>query len=585
MELAKHKNGKVSLHKIGLYIRVSTEEQAENPEGSIKNQEDRLRSAVQFKNISGPFGDITHVFVDRARSGKDTNRPELQRLLSAIRKREVTLVMVSELSRLSRSIKDFSQIWEMMQTHGCSFYSLRENFDTTTAAGEMMLYTIANFAQFERRQTSERISANFQARAARGLYNGGVIPLGYKLIEDKPGFLDIDADAAETVKKSFETFLKEGTLSQTAKWLNANGYKVKREVQGGNHRPRLGHFTIENLHQILRNKSYIGVRTYTHKNEKKEAKATWKAIIDKGLFHQVQAQLAANYCRKKPPGGNRYPFLLTGPVNCECCGERMVGKSAHGNGGKIPYYEHSWATRRQSCLVKPVYSCRPFRVLAKKLEPAIWDAVMGMLQNQFMAEDLIENAQKLHKEKGKNTEAKRIVNKIKSIESQIEVLAERLAILPKSISPATIFKQMEKLEISKKAEEVRLAKEGLDRAHNNIPATLKQYQEFLRGLSQLASENESHQMKERIIRALIRKVWITENGFKLEFITGGDYIEMEQRSLEPEPDFSGIIDNDSEPTWDVEDIDLPNSGQKKSRELIQFPGSNTLTNGGIDLFG
>ena len=64
--------------KISFYIRVSTEEQASNPEGSIKNQEERLRMAVKLKNMEGHFGDICAVYIDRAKSGKDTNRPELQ---------------------------------------------------------------------------------------------------------------------------------------------------------------------------------------------------------------------------------------------------------------------------------------------------------------------------------------------------------------------------------------------------------------------------------------------------------------------------------------------------------------------------
>jgi len=60
---------------------------------------------------------------------------------------------------------DFAGIWELFKTHNCSFQSLRENFDTTTAAGEMVLYTIANIAQFERRQVSERVAVNMNARA------------------------------------------------------------------------------------------------------------------------------------------------------------------------------------------------------------------------------------------------------------------------------------------------------------------------------------------------------------------------------------------------------------------------------------
>jgi site-specific DNA recombinase len=176
-------------HKIALYIRVSTEEQAENPEGSIRNQEERLRETVKLKNhIDGNFGEITNVYKD-VLSGKDANRPQLQKLLTAIRQKEVSLVMVSELSRLSRNMRDFSEMWELMRSCECGILSLRENFDTTTAAGEMVLYTIANIAQFERRQTAERITANFVSRARRGLYNGGPVPLGYRIDQENKGRL------------------------------------------------------------------------------------------------------------------------------------------------------------------------------------------------------------------------------------------------------------------------------------------------------------------------------------------------------------------------------------------------------------
>lgn len=86
-----------------------------------------------------------------------------------MRDQHVTLVMATELSRLSRSLKGFCDIWQTMKAHGCQFQSLREQFDTTTAAGEMVLYSIANIAQFERKQVSERVKANFAARAGRGL--------------------------------------------------------------------------------------------------------------------------------------------------------------------------------------------------------------------------------------------------------------------------------------------------------------------------------------------------------------------------------------------------------------------------------
>ena len=129
-------------NSIGLYIRVSTEEQASSPEGSIKNQEERLKSQVKVSNL----GKVFEIYTDRAKSGKDTKRPALQKMLRDISDKKINLVMVSEISRLSRSVKDFTHIWELLNQVGCKFLSLREKFDPTTAAGEMLLMNIASFS-------------------------------------------------------------------------------------------------------------------------------------------------------------------------------------------------------------------------------------------------------------------------------------------------------------------------------------------------------------------------------------------------------------------------------------------------------
>lgn len=120
-------------YKIAIYIRVSTDEQAENPEGSIKNQEERLRDYVKQRNTDSCFGEIVQVFNDPGFSAKDTNRPAFQRMLSMIRSSEVDLVLVTEISRLTRSTKDFALLWDFLKEHGCQFQSLRDNFDTWSA--------------------------------------------------------------------------------------------------------------------------------------------------------------------------------------------------------------------------------------------------------------------------------------------------------------------------------------------------------------------------------------------------------------------------------------------------------------------
>ncbi len=353
----------------------------------------------------------------------------------------------------------------------------------------MVFYTVANIAQFERRQVSERVSANFQARAARGLYNGGVLPLGYKLIPEKPGYLETDEEMTETVRMAFKAFLQEETLSRAAKWLNANGYRVKREA--------------------------------------KESKATWPAIVDEDIFNRVQKHLRENHCRKKPESEHRYPYQLTGLVNCSACGERMIGKSAHGRNGKIGYYEHGWSTRRQACLVKPVFDCKPFRLQAKKLEPAVWDVVLNYLKNPKAAHAMIQTAESLHKEKSKSSESKKLQEKVRSLEGQLEVLSEHLAQLPKTISPGPIFKQMEKIEALKAEEQIRLFQFQRTEGIQLAATPLADYDDLLRTLAELANSPKGQSARGKIIRTLVQRIEITPEGFKLHLHVGKDYIEGE----------------------------------------------------------
>jgi len=368
--------------RIGIYIRVSTEEQAENPEGSIRNQEDRLRMTVKLKNMEGHFGDITAVYIDRAKSGKDTNRPELQKMLMAIRKRELDLVMVSELSRISRSIKDFSEIWQLMQDNDCGFQSLRENFDTTTAAGEMVLFTVANIAQFERRQISERVSANFNVRSQRGLFNGGPIPFGYKKIDDKPGYLELDEEAAKSVQAAFHAIVREGSLAPAASWLNEQGFRMKTVRADATPRSKLGYFTVKNLWSMVRSKFYAGIKVYSYNNELKEAEAVWPPIVDRETYEKANEILNKNHRRNKERMIDRHPYLLSGIIYCKSCGNRLIGRSGNGNSGKVCYYEHSPRSIPGVHLPNGDKKCFPFRVSLNQIEAAMWEEILNLLLDE-----------------------------------------------------------------------------------------------------------------------------------------------------------------------------------------------------------
>jgi site-specific DNA recombinase len=565
-------------HRIGIYIRVSTEEQASNPEGSIKSQEQRLRQHVSYQNQDQAFGEIAHVFIDRGKSGKDIeHRPELKRLLHCIEAGQITMVLVTELSRLSRSIQDFCQIWELMRRHGCGFQSLREQFDTTTAAGEMVLYTIANIAQFERKQTSERIKANFLARAERGLFNGGSVPLGFALDPERKGYLKVHPDEAIIVREAFNTFLREGSLSLTGKSLNERGIRLPRKRVCGGDKPRLGHFTVDNLYQILTNPAYIGQRAYEKKGENRLSRACWEPIVEESIFQAVASKLKSNKSRCKLGRKNRYPFLLSGLVFCGTCQDRLPGKSAHGNGGKIPYYEHGWAVKRQAMLNEKIFRCEPHRVNGKRLEEVIWSDVLEVLSDPVLGRRLVDEAKRLYESGETRQEIEKLELKIQAYADQIEALAAHLATIPKGLSPAPIFTHMQKMEQltaeAQKEYDRRLSEQGVQ----ELPASWTNFESFLKSLRTSLPVISTPELRSKIIGLLVHKVEVFPDRVWLHYFVGESRIrELKQPSNAELPVFDGFE------ARGVVGMTNPNPAEQKEKPGLKFlsnPGSNNLIYG------
>lgn len=543
--------------KIASYIRVSTEEQAENPEGSIRNQEERIKDAVQYRNRISNYGEIVQTFVDPGISAKDMKRPQLQAMLKAIRSGEVNLVVVTELSRLSRNTRDFIQIWDLMREVGCRFSSLREDFDTTNAAGELVLFQLMNLAQFERRQTSERVEANIAARAKRGLYNGGTVPVGYRTISDKPGYLEIDPEMAEVVKEAFAAFLREGSLSPAAKWLNDNSYRLRKDLEGGGRLKRVGHFTVDNLQAILRQKAYIGIKSFTVKDEAHEAKAVWPAIIDEVPFARIGKILTDNRQRLKPHKANKLPYLLTGLTCCAKCGDIMVGKSATGNVGKVGYYEHAWATKRDATLTKKIFKCDPHRVPAKKLEPVVWQKFLSFINDPEFVRDVLEKVREFHEANPTRKEESRLKAKVFGLNSQMDGLAERLSELPKGISAAPIYKQMQKLEElsgQHKAELLKL-KENTQGSIERV-VNLQDFESFARQYRKLTFDDLSVDQKKQLLKRFIHKIEIGVDSVKIHFIVD-DERYRQSSALAP----------------------LSGAASGRESDFLKRVGSNTLTIG------
>jgi site-specific DNA recombinase len=432
------------MKRIGIYIRVSTEEQAKIVEGSLVSQRKRLEEYVDGQNRrENNWGAIVSVYVDEGKSAKDMNRPEFQRLLSDVRMGKLDLILASELSRFSRSIRDFCEIWDLLKKHKVSFITLRDNFDSTTAAGEMMIFNIMNYAQYERKQTGERITANFQSRAKRGLWNGGVIPLGYKRDVTNPGKLLVDEEESKTIQMIFDLFLEQKSLHETCRALNSLGYRTKKSQN---------HYTVQSLHNMLTNSTYLGLREVNKRKSEEGSgelqlvKAQWEAIIDQKIFDRVQKVLEGNRRRFKPMSFKTYAYPLTGIAICGECGARLNGKSAHGKTKKHHYYDHARTLRGNGNGHK--HNCRIQRLRAERVEELVLNSLKQILSDPKNAKLAVEayqkNSNKLSPEW--STQINGVTKEIGSLKKREANLVARVSDLPPEVDANLFYKSIKDIQ-------------------------------------------------------------------------------------------------------------------------------------------
>src|SRR5216117_1471061 len=195
--------------RCAIYTRVSTEHGLDQEFNSLDAQYDAASAYIKSQAHAGWIL-IRSRYDDGGYSGGSTDRPALQRLLSDVKAGKIDVIVVYKVDRLTRSLADFAKLVELFDGHGVSFVSVTQQFNTTTSMGRLTLNVLLSFAQFEREVTSERIRDKIAASKRKGLWVGGMVPLGYNTKDRK---ISVNEPEAETVRTILRSYLKLGSLS------------------------------------------------------------------------------------------------------------------------------------------------------------------------------------------------------------------------------------------------------------------------------------------------------------------------------------------------------------------------------------
>lgn len=471
------------------------------------DKKDSLSIETQIDKGKAWAGGDTEVYKDKGYSGKNTDRPDLQRLKADIEADKIKKVIVYRLDRISRNIADFYQLYQIMESHKVEFISISENFDTSTPMGRAMMGILIVFAQMERESIQERVKDNYYYRIAEdGRWPGGKAPKGFdnaRTSDNKPTLKP--NDEIEMVKIAFESYANDvnTSLGQIGRELYEKGFQSNREggtfdsvtiarilqnpVYAVADNLLYTYFKMRKAHILNAESSWDGstsahivgkkvgntnIRKYTSLEEQTVYKTNFKGIVSSETYIAVQERLAKNEMVRRANAPSKMKELA-GLVKCAKCGYAIKSNN----------YPSLSCHGRATLHVCDVSIQLKFPTLQEKVAEEI------QKQLDVIASKILQNS----------IERKQEQDKISQINEEIERLVDLAAMGTMDIEQ--VSKAIE--ERKQKVDEIELSQK------RNISFTDEaRISSYLPLVYRRLNEDE----KKSVVQLLIKKIRLYENG-------------------------------------------------------------------------
>ncbi len=454
----------VKIRKTALYIRVSTDSQAE--EGySIEAQEKKLKQWCELKNVEN-----YEIYIDGGFSGSNFNRPEITRLVKEIKANLIESVVVYKLDRLSRSQKDTIFFLEdVLNPHNTNFISLNENFDTTTPYGKAMIGILSVFAQLERENIRERTRMGMTERVRRGLWmGGGRVPLGYDYDKSK-GILIPNQDA-EKIREIFDLYLQGYSTTKLAKIYNFPG----------------GDKMVAN---ILDRETYTGKIKYNGEI----IDGMHEAIIDNNIFNKVKEERRK---RTKVSMSNS-EYLLSGIVYCGVCGAKM----RYQKWGKSDIKIYCYSQQKSKVNLIKDSNCDNHKINSDELESIV----------------LLDLFKKINKTEPINQTLYKRSDILNVLQKQYDITAAKIKRLYNVYSTSADDLLLDVIEDTKVELNNILDKLNSENAIKEIEDNIKEQHIIIKNLQGMW-ENMTQIERKKAIRSCVNRITVTHEDVEIEYL-------------------------------------------------------------------
>lgn len=475
-----------------VYARYSSERQNE------KSIEDQIQACEEYAKANDL--NIIKIYMDKAKSGKNDNRPGFQRMLADSKERKFKVVLCWKLDRIGRNAADYFINEKTLLNNGVKIESITEMIPEG-AAGPIIKGVYVGQAESYNINLALNVLRGMEGNAKQAKSNGGVCPYGLKVEKDRS--YSIDEDTAPFVRDIFNQFVYEGkSFYQLAEYLNRHGQVNNK----GNK------FSGGYIKRILQNEKYKGVYKFAGIVQEDAL----PAIIEPELFDRAQ-QIINGYSKSYTPRKKPENFMLLGKLYCGICGEALVADGGTGKSGKVYRY---YACKKRK---KKAENCETKSIRKDILDQFVIDMTKKHVLQDNIIEVIADYAMKLQAESEEQNHVNKIKKDIKENQLQIDNL---MKLLMQGWASDELRIQLMTLEEKKKSLKTALTlaemnTEVLDR--DFIVWTLNKYKEIEGYDSKLARE---------MVSTLINSIVIDNNYITIIYNYGENKKDTQTFSLE-----------------------------------------------------
>lgn len=409
------------MRKAALYARFSSNNQRDE---SIDAQERAIRKYAEENDI-----EIVEEYIDRSKTGTNTDREAFQRMLNDSRYGLFDMVIVHKLDRFARNRYDSAVSRNILKTNGVELYSVIEKFDDSPES-IILEGLMEALNEYYSANLSREVMKGMKENALQCKYTGGYVPLGYRV--DDNGHFRINEEEAQVVRRIFSGTIQGMSYRELQQEFNEKGIRTRTGQPFGKN----------SLYSILTNEKYIGVYVYNRavskdcrgKRNNHRSKPDDQVIrIENGIpaiitleeFQTVQELLKKRRRSRRGRTDTENVYLLTGKVYCGVCGGKYCGNSQYSGRKKTLYYSYRCNVRSR----KGGVACNNREISQSCLEKYVLRLLADILFDKDRLPAVIEeyNRTVMQAESSMEGDRKRLKKAIKSMEGEISNIVRVIA--------------------------------------------------------------------------------------------------------------------------------------------------------------